>query len=68
MTAHDQDNAERTALEPLLTSDDLRRLFRVTSRTIARWYASGRLPRPVKVGGGNRWRADQIRRLVESRA
>ena len=53
-----------TPLQPLLTSGDLQRLFRVTARTIARWYAIGLLPPPIKVGSRNRWRADVIRRYI----
>ena len=61
----DQDAADSIPIEPLLTSDDLERLFRVTAKTIARWCASGRLPRPVKVGGTNRWKASSIRKYIE---
>lgn len=53
------------ALEPLLTSDDLQKILRVAERTIHRMAADGRLPAPIKLGG-NRWRAEDIRRLLRS--
>ena len=42
----------KTALE-YLTVDELAAQCRVTSPTIARWVASGRLPRPIRLG--RRW-------------
>lgn len=51
-------------LQPLLTSEDLQRLFQVTARTIARWCADGHLPPPIKVGGCSRWSADVIRQYI----
>jgi prophage regulatory protein len=32
----------------------------VAERTIRRWNAAGKLPRPVKIGGAIRWRLDEI--------
>ena len=52
-------------IQPLLTSEDLQRLFQVTGRTIARWCAAGYIPPPIKVGSRNRWNADVIRQYIE---
>lgn len=55
----------RARLEPLLTVEDLERLLRVDRRTVARLCKQGRLPQPLKVGGGNRWRVDDIVDVIE---
>ncbi len=55
------DLPEMAELQPLLTSADLRRLYRLSQRSISRFVASGRLPKPVKVGGVNRWLAEEVR-------
>ncbi len=47
-------------LEPLLTIDDLEQLLRVNRRTVSRLCKDGKLPRPFKLGGGNRWRSRDI--------
>ncbi len=56
------------ALEPLLTVTDLARLLRVHPRTVTRLCARGRLPPPLKVGGGNRWRVQDIERVLRNPA
>src|SRR3954447_21808496 len=56
MTIETTKETPRTPLEPLLTIEDLERLLRVNRRTIARLCERGELPRPLKVGGSNRWR------------
>jgi predicted DNA-binding transcriptional regulator AlpA len=48
------------ALDPLLTVVDLERLLRIDRRTIDRLCKRGKLPKPLKVGAGNRWRARDI--------
>ena len=53
MTNQTNDTA-RAQLEPLLTVADLERLLRVDRRTVRRLWQRGQLPRPIKVGGGNR--------------
>jgi predicted DNA-binding transcriptional regulator AlpA len=50
--------------EQLLTDADLARLLRVTPRTIQRHAATGRLPRPIRIGSSNRWLPSQIRALL----
>jgi predicted DNA-binding transcriptional regulator AlpA len=54
--------------EPMLTVEDLERLLKVTRRTIARLCLTGRLPRPVKVGGRNRWRTSDLREYLRGLA
>lgn len=53
----------RSELTPLLTIKDLERLFHVDKRTISRLCKKGQIPPPLKVGGSNRWRADEIARV-----
>lgn len=50
---------------PLLTREDLEALFRLDRRTIARLCQRGQLPRPIKIGGSNRWRLDQIQETLK---
>jgi predicted DNA-binding transcriptional regulator AlpA len=66
MTIKMADSAARAQLEPLLTVTDLERLLRVDKRTIARLWKRGQLPRPLKLGGGNRWRADAVAAALEA--
>jgi predicted DNA-binding transcriptional regulator AlpA len=54
----------RSGLEPLLTVEDLEGLLRVHRRTIARLCQRGELPPPIKIGGSNRWRAEEIQRVL----
>ena len=46
----------------LLTADDLARELRVSLRTLRTMDAGGRLPRPIRPGGGRslRWRRSEI--------
>jgi predicted DNA-binding transcriptional regulator AlpA len=52
------------ALEPLLKMEDLERLLRVDRRTVYRLCKRGLIPRPMKVGQGNRWRQRDIQPLL----
>jgi predicted DNA-binding transcriptional regulator AlpA len=52
-------------LEPLLTVEDLERLLRVDRRTVRRLWKRGQLPQPLKLGGGNRWKAEDIAEALE---
>ena len=59
-------NAPARALpEPLLTVEDLERLLRVDARTIRRLWKRGRFPQPLKVGGQNRWRVEDVSAALE---
>ena len=53
------------SLEPLLTVEDLERLLRVDRRTVARLCKRGQLPQPLKLGGGNRWKAEDIAEALD---
>jgi predicted DNA-binding transcriptional regulator AlpA len=61
-----QDCLEWAELEPLLTCADVRRLYRLSVRSIHRLVAAGRLPKPVKVGGVNRWHVAEVRQHLAS--
>jgi len=63
MTTNVTDSAR--ALEPLLTVEDLERGLRVDRRTVARLCKRGQLPHPLKLGGGNRWKAEDIAAALE---
>jgi excisionase family DNA binding protein len=52
-------------LEPLLTTPDLERLLKVDRRTITRLVKRGELPAPLKLGGSNRWRAEDIHAAID---
>jgi predicted DNA-binding transcriptional regulator AlpA len=52
-------------LEPLLTMSDLERLLRVDQRTVYRLCKRGQLPKPLKVGGQNRWMPEDIAGALE---
>jgi predicted DNA-binding transcriptional regulator AlpA len=52
-------------LEPLLTTPDLERLLKVDRRTITRLVKRGELPAPLKLGGSNRWRAEDINAAID---
>jgi predicted DNA-binding transcriptional regulator AlpA len=65
MTGKVKDETARAPLEPLLTVEDLERLLRVDRRTIARLCKRGQIPPPLKLGGSNRWRADEIARTLD---
>jgi predicted DNA-binding transcriptional regulator AlpA len=58
-------NSAHGLLKPLLTVEDLERLLRVDRRTVARLCKRGQLPQPLKLGGGNRWRAEDIADAIE---
>ena len=55
----------RAFMEPLLTVEDLERLFRVDRRTVARLCQRGQIPPPLKLGGGNRWKANEITEAID---
>jgi predicted DNA-binding transcriptional regulator AlpA len=65
MTIKGTDMAARAHLQPLLTVEDLERVLRVDRRTIARLCKKGQLPPPLKLGGSNRWRVEDIAEAIE---
>ncbi len=55
------------SIEPLLTKADLAKILRVNSRTIDRMRSAGKLPKPdLLLERSGRWRAETIRRWIES--
>jgi predicted DNA-binding transcriptional regulator AlpA len=65
MTVEMTNAAARASFEPLLTHEDLEQLLRVDRRTIRRLCLKGELPPPLKLGGQNRWRAEEINEAIE---
>ncbi|MDQ6854815.1 MAG: helix-turn-helix domain-containing protein [Actinomycetota bacterium] len=53
--------------QALLTSAQVALLFGVDRRTVVRWAKRGRLPSLRTPGGQHRFRADEIRRVLEGR-
>jgi predicted DNA-binding transcriptional regulator AlpA len=60
-----KDQAAGVLLEPLLTTPDLERLLKVDRRTITRLVKRGELPAPLKLGGSNRWRPEDITAAID---
>lgn len=52
------------ALPATVTVADVAAAFRVHPKTVYRWVKNGKLPKPSRVAGWLRWRADQIERLL----
>ncbi len=53
-------------LEPFYTIGDLKRLLRVSERSIHRHVKAGHFPAPVRIGGVNRWRPEAVRSHLEN--
>ena len=49
------------AIPELLTTKELLRLLKVTSRSLRRWVADGRFPQPIFPG---RWRRDDVAKIL----
>jgi len=62
---HMRNQASRLLLEPLLTTSDLQRLLKVDRRTVGRLVKRGELPVPMKLGGSNRWRPEEIAAAID---
>jgi predicted DNA-binding transcriptional regulator AlpA len=65
MTIKVAEPAACAPLEPLLTNEDLERLLGIHRRTVARLCERGLLPPPLKLGGSNRWRAEDVADAIE---
>ena len=50
----------------LVSARDLARMLSVSLATVRRLDSAARLPRPVRLAGSVRWRADEIRRWCEA--
>jgi predicted DNA-binding transcriptional regulator AlpA len=65
MTCQTVDAPARAQLDPLLRAEDLVRLLQVDRRTVRRLCLKGQLPMPLKVGGSNRWRPDEVNAAID---
>jgi excisionase family DNA binding protein len=53
------------ASAPLLLRDaDLAQALSVSRATVQRWRHSGRIPRPVHIGGAVRWSRDEVEQWI----
>lgn len=52
-------------LPQMITVNELAATLGMSKRTIWRLLASGQIPEPVRVGGGTRWRLDEIRNWID---
>jgi len=57
--------SDREAPDPLLTPAEVAVLFRVNPKTVSRWARSGKLTSIRTLGGHRRFRASEVRSLVE---
>ena len=57
--------AETPETPELLTPSEVAALFRVNPKTVTRWARAGRISYIKNLGGHRRFRADEIRKLVE---
>lgn len=51
--------------EELLTPSEVAKLFRVDPKTVTRWAKSGKLSSIRTLGGHRRYRASEVRSLLE---
>lgn len=51
--------------ETLLTPSEVANMFRVDPKTVTRWAQSGRLSSIKTLGGHRRYRADEVKALLE---
>jgi excisionase family DNA binding protein len=54
--------------EPLLTPNEVARLFRVDPKTVTRWAVDGKLPSIKTLGGHRRFKEHVVRALLEQDA
>ena len=59
------DAGELTDPDELLTPAEVAALFRVNPKTVTRWHRSGKISAIRTLGGHRRFRAEEIRRLLE---
>ena len=62
---HLQKQAATLLFQPLLTTSDLEELLKVDRRTVTRLVKRGELPMPMKLGGSNRWRPQEISAAID---
>jgi predicted DNA-binding transcriptional regulator AlpA len=59
-TMNNIEEPARIVVDRLLTVRDLEHLLQINKRSVPRLCQRGLLPMPLKLGGGNRWRACDI--------
>jgi predicted DNA-binding transcriptional regulator AlpA len=62
---HLQKQTATLLFQPLLTTSDLEELLKVDRRTVSRLVKRGVLPMPMKLGGSNRWRPEEISAAID---
>jgi len=55
----------RATSDPLLSAETLAGMLSLSKRTIFRLNSSGRLPKPLRIGGSLRWKSGDILRWIE---
>lgn len=55
------------AHEPLLIPvEQVAEMLNLSTRTVWRMLAAGRIPEPVRIGGSVRWHLDRVRQWVDA--
>lgn len=49
----------------VLTIYDVAKVFKVTPKTVRRWWYSNEIPAPIKIGRSIRWRQSDIESVLE---
>jgi len=49
----------------LMTVEQVGKLLSVSTRTVWRLRSAGAIPRPVKIAGGVRWRANDLKSWID---
>ena len=55
-----------TRAQQLLTAQDVAEMLDIGRSTLYRLKSSGKVPRPVKIGGSVRWRRAEIKAWIEA--
>ena len=58
----------QTAIEPLLTVEDVIGLFGISKPPLYRWMNEGDFPRPLKIANTTRWRKCDLDAIIDTRA
>lgn len=52
----------------LMTAEDVAEIMRVSTRTLWRLRAKGRIPQPLLIGASLRWRRDEVMQWISEGA
>ena len=61
-------NAESQTDGEMISASELAEILGVKPRSVSRWASSGKLPKPLKVGGIRRWRRSTIELWMKDRS